>query len=118
MLNVKTLSFLVSTFKQITSTFGQDSKSVEFFRQQVTGLVNIGQVGYTEAQLMFRLLGMVNTNAIKWEQTNKKLEMFITAMNYMIEINSEGRARLLEVLKSKGIVNDAVAQLISDIYGI
>lgn len=118
MLNIKTLSFLVSTFRQITSTFGQDSKSVEFFKQQVTGLVNIGQVGYTEAQLIFKLLGMVNTNAVKWEQTNKKLDMFVTAMNYMIEVNSESRARLLEVLKSKGIVNDAVSQIISEVYGI
>ena len=83
MYNIKVLSYLIGSYNKMLASFGESSKTVKVFREQVLGLVNIGQVSQTDVNLVFSIIGMANTDSVKFDISKKMISSFILAMNYM-----------------------------------
>ena len=79
--DLRTISFLISSFRDIITTFGENSKSVEFYKRQVNQLISIGQVSLNDQKFIEELIGMSNTNSVKWDKANEKLMQFIEIVN-------------------------------------
>lgn len=118
--NIPTLSFLLGSYTGMLSSFGRTPKTVEFFRNQVNGLINIQQVSKLDAQLIFDIIGMQNTDNVKWEKSANKINMFIQAMNLMETYSNNEQVqalKLVEMLKSGSITED-IYQKILNIYNL
>ena len=117
--NVQTLSFLIGSFNQMKSTFGENSKTVGFFRNQVQGLVEIGQVGLSDAEFVFGLIGMLNTDNVKWEPSNKRVDMFITAMNSLVSVvDNSVKAYILKDMTVKKVITQEICDMIATIFNL
>jgi hypothetical protein len=117
--NIQALSFLIGSFRDIVSSFGENSKSVEFYKRQVKGLESIGQISVYDVQLVEELVGMKNTDSVKWDIANKKLKQFINAMNALNEITSEeGINSILYILEKQGEISETVGDLVREVYGV
>ena len=98
--NIQTLSFLIGSFRDIVQSFGQNNKSVEFYKRQVYGLANIGQISTNEILFVEELVGMKNTNAVKWDKATEKIEQFIRAINETYNcVNDTTKILMLENLE-------------------
>jgi len=118
MINVDSLSFLIGTFKNVVDNFGANSNSVKFFKTQVDGLISIGQVSNEDASLIYRILGMNNTTAVKWESTTSKMNNFIEVMNYMVTAKTPEQAyKIYTQLKSLEKIPKNIDEYIREIYG-
>lgn len=117
--DIDTLSFLIASFKDIVQSFGQNSKSVEFYKRQVDGLLNIGQIRQEDADFIEELVGMENTNAVKWDIATQKIEQFIKAMNatYNYEIIL-GKVMELENLEKAGQISKIAKLFAYKAWGI
>lgn len=119
--NFNTLSFLISSFKNIVYQMGQNSKAVELYKSQVKMMCNIGQVGTAEAEIVEKLVGMSNTNAVKWEQASKNIEEFINAMNILTSVNitDENAVKLIIIqLKQSGNCSNHVNKVLCEIFDL
>ena len=113
--NIKTLGFLIGSFNQMVSTFGESSKTVEFFRNQVMGLVDIGQVNLSDASLVFSIIGMTNTNSVKWDKAKNKIKSFMLGMNKLCSISNKNvQAYVLDELN----ISDEIKEYIKDIFNL
>lgn len=118
--NIPTLSFLLGSYTGMLESFGKNPKTVEFFRNQVNGLINIHQVSRMDAELIFDIIGMQNTNNVKWVKSEEKIRMFIQTMNIMETFSTDEKIqviKLTELLKS-GNITDDIYQKIIKIYGL
>lgn len=117
--NIETLSFLIGSFRDIVQSFGQNNKSVEFYKRQVYGLANIGQIGTNEILFVEELVGMKNTNAVKWDKATEKIEQFIRAINETYScINDTTKVLVLENLEKSGDISSSVKEKVYEVYGI
>lgn len=117
--NIETLSFLIGSFRDIIQSFGQNSKSVEFYKRQVGQLVNIGQVCQYDADLVEELVGMRNTDAVKWDKATEKIEQFIKSIDstYSIKDNLK-RVIMLEQFEREGYISKSVKETVYRVYNI
>lgn len=113
--NVQTLSFLIGSFNQMVGTFGENSKTVEFFRTQVNGLVDIGQVSSEDADLIFSLIGMKNTDSVKWDIAKKKINTFVEVMNKVSSVSDKNVK--LYILNEMNLT-DEIKGYVKDIYDL
>lgn len=119
MYNIQTLSFLIGSFRDIVQSFGKNSKSAEFYKRQTYGLVNIGQISMNEVIFIEELVGMRNTNAVKWDKAIEKIEQFVIAINKTYDcINDTSRVLMLENLEKNGDISSAVKDKVYEVYGI
>lgn len=117
--NVNTLSFLIASFNDVINSFGQNSKSVEFYKRNVNGLISIGQVSFFDAEIIERIVGMKNTNAVKWESATKNIKEFIDGMNAVDGINdSTSIAMMLDNYVNNRVISDKIRNYILEVYGI
>ena len=117
--NVQTLSFLIGSFNQMKNTFGENNKTVGFFRSQVEGLIDIKQVNIVDAYLVFELIGMSNTDNVKWETSNKRIQMFITAMNQMLTVPDDNvKVYLLDNLLTKNVITQEIFKIIVSVFDL
>jgi hypothetical protein len=82
---------MIASFKDITDSFGENKKSIEFFKRQVEGLVNIGQLNYLDVILFYNILDIYNTNLeeIDWIKLNKNLNEYIETMSKVVNIKNK-----------------------------
>ena len=123
--NLNQISFLIGSFNNTIHTFGQNSKSVAFFRQQVNSLINIGQVKESSAEFVYKLIGMENTDSVKWNISDEKVSEFINCMNVLFPLSQSGELnsdviinQYLFSLKAQGIMTDKTEKYIRDLYGV
>ena len=117
--NIETLSFLIGSFRDIIQSFGENNKSVEFYKRQTGQLVNIGQVGRNEADLVEELIGMQNTDAVKWDKANQKLNQFIDAINATYGLQDKFKiVVIVEQLDREGKLILSVKELVYKVYDI
>lgn len=117
--NIQTLSFLVASFKDVVESFGKNDKSVEFYKRQVQGLVNVGQVSQDDADMIEKIIGMQNTNAVKWDIAERKLDEFIKGMNALTNIRDVYAVKaIIENLLEYKIISKTIAAYIYEIYGV
>lgn len=117
--NLQTLSFLIGSFRDIVQSFGQNSKSVEFYKRQVYGLANIGQVNTVDILFVEDLIGMRNTNAVKWDKATEKIDQFIKAINETYGYsNDTSKIIALEHMERSGEISLTIKEKIYEVYGI
>lgn len=87
--NLEAISFMIGSFKDIVNNFGKHAKSVQFFKKNLEGLVAIGQLNGADTNLVYNILGCKNTDAIKWDITENKLNIYTQAMNYILSYNTQ-----------------------------
>ena len=79
------------------------------------GLVDIGQVNLQDASLVFSLIGMTNTNAVKWDKTKNKIQSFMLGMNKLCSINNKNvQVYVLDELD----ISDEIKDYIKDIFNL
>lgn len=116
--NLNELSFLIGSFRDVVNTWGQDHKSVAFYKRQVDGLVAINQIDSKSAKLVERIIGMENTDSVKWEQANKKLDMFVYAIESTMNIDDTSKKTMLSILVKNGSITETVRDIVNEVYGI
>lgn len=62
---------------------------------------------------------MQNTDAVKWDKANEKVEQFIKAINATYNINEDlKRVLQLEQFEREGNISNTVKELVYKVYGI
>lgn len=117
--NVETIQFLIASFNSVINAMGKTDKAVVFFKSQVDNLQTVSQIKYPDIDFVYRLLGMKNTNAVKWDITIARLDKFTKAMNYMICCKTPQQRRdCLNQLKDSEAIDSTVYNYIAEIYGL
>lgn len=117
--NVEAIQFLIASFNSIIKAMGKTDKAVAFFKSQVDNLQTVSQIKYPDIDFVYRLLGMKNTNAVKWDITIARLDKFTRAMNYMICCKTPQQRRdCLNQLKDSEAIDSTVYNYIAEIYGL
>lgn len=117
--NVETIQFLIASFNSVINAMGKTDKAVAFFKSQVDNLQTVSQIKYPDIDFVYRLLGMKNTNAVKWDITIARLDKFTKAMNYMICCKTPQQRRdCLNQLKDSEAIDSTVYSYIAEIYGL
>lgn len=117
--NVEAIQFLIASFNGVIKAMGKTDKAVAFFKSQVDNLQTVSQIKYPDIDFVYRLLGMKNTNAVKWDITIARLDKFTGAMNYMICCKTPQQRRdCLNQLKDSEAIDSTVYSYIAEIYGL
>ena len=117
--NIQTIQFLIASFNSIIGAMGKTDTAVKFYKEQVNNLQTVSQIQYSDIDMVYRILGMRNTNAVKWDITTARLKKFTDAMNYMICCKTdEQRKECLDQLRDSGKVDTTVYGYIVEIYEI
>ena len=117
--NVEAIQFLIASFNSVIKAMGKTDKAVAFFKSQVDNLQTVSQIKYPDIDFVYRLLGMKNTNAVKWDITIVRLDKFTRAMNYMICCKTpQQRRECLNQLKDSEAIDSTVYNYIAEIYGL
>lgn len=117
--NVEAIQFLIASFNSVIKAMGKTDKAVAFFKSQVDNLQTVSQIKYPDIDFVYRLLGMKNTNAVKWDITIVRLDKFTRAMNYMICCKTPQQRRdCLNQLKDSEAIDSTVYSYIAEIYGL
>lgn len=117
--NVEAIQFLIASFNSVIKAMGKTDKAVAFFKSQVDNLQTVSQIKYPDIDFVYRLLGMKNTNAVKWDITIERLDKFTKAMNYMICCKTPQQRRdCLNQLKDSEAIDSTVYNYIAEIYGL
>ena len=118
MANVKNLSFLIGSYKEMTKAFGFNTRTDLFFIKQMGALSNISQISGDDVTIIQKITGM-GTGKTRNER-EKNIEGFIHAMNVMESITSGSNMRpvsLLNMFYNKEIDED-MYKIIGQIYNI
>lgn len=116
--NVNNISNLIGQFKSIITTYGKSENAVRLYKEHNRNLVSAGDVQQQELAFVYRLLGMRNTNIVKWGITLTRLDNFIKAMNYMICCSESQRQDCLNKLYESGRIDNTVRDYIIELYGL
>ena len=117
--DIQAIQFLIASFNSIVKEVGKTDSSVRLFKRQSDGLCSLGKVSKNDVEFVYRLLGMKNTNSLKWEISLNRLKIFTDAMNYMICCKDESsRRECLEQLMNSEKIDDTVYKYISELYDI
>ena len=118
MLNIETIKYLVDYFSSAVSLMGKNETTVNLYRSNTYEWIKAGQLGYFEVIVVEQLIGMYNTDSLKWDITNKKLEEFNSVLDQVMPLGFD-YVKVIEKLnemKSKGCISEAVLKLFLIIY--
>jgi len=83
--NVEMLSFLISYFNDIITNFGSNKKSIDFYRNQINNLENIGQVDSNSVEIINDLINFSYINdSEKWSTELEKVAFFTNVMDLIL----------------------------------
>lgn len=117
--DIQAIQFLIASFNSIVKEAGKTDSSVRLFKRQSDGLCSLGKVSKNDVEFVYRLLGMKNTNSLKWEISLNRLKIFTDAMNYMICCKTPQQRRdCLNQLKDSEAIDSTVYNYIAEIYGL
>lgn len=117
--NVNNIQSLIGQFRSLIKTSGKSESTVRKYKEYVRNLIYLGKVQKEEVDYVYRLLGMQNTNVVKWNITTVRLDKFTRAMNYMICCKTPQQRRdCLNQLKDSEAIDSTVYNYIAEIYGL
>ena len=64
--NVTNIQSLIGQFRSHIKTSGKSESTVRKYKEYVRQLIYLGKVQKEEVDYVYRLLGMQNTNVVKW----------------------------------------------------
>lgn len=115
--NINTIMYLLNTFTRIVTVCGKDSNSVRIYKDDVAKLVKAGRVSANDESMVEKIIGMENTDAVKWEKASEKVEIFKREINRVDFLNKDQDIKVMvnkEVERDK--LTENLARLILDIY--
>lgn len=116
MANVKSLSFLIGSYKEMTQNFGFNNKTDQFFIKQMNALSDISQISYDDVKIIQQVTG-IETEKTKSER-EKSIENFIHAMNVMEGSIVNLRPIMLFNMYHNGEIDEDMYKIVGRIYGI
>lgn len=91
---MNSISFLLASFIDISKINGYNYKTVNIYKRQVQQMIETGKITREDASIVEELLGIVNTDSIKWHIASKKVSQF----KYIMDTIGEMQDR--EVIKN------------------
>lgn len=117
--NIDQVSAMLQLFNNVVEQFGKTSSSVQFFKKQVSQFCKMGQLKSEDADYVYKLLGISNTQAIKWDIQLSRLGRFVNAMNYMVCCeNDQQRKRCADQMLYDQTITRTEYDLIAELYGL
>lgn len=116
MANIKSLSFLIGSYKEMTQNFGFNNKTDQFFIKQMNALSDISQIGYDDVKIIQQVTG-IETEKTKSERV-KKIDSFVHAMNVMEGSIVNLRPIMLFNMYHNGEIEEDLYKIVGRIYGI
>ena len=118
--NIEQLSYLIGYLRDITQNFGENEKSIKFYKSQVANLINIGQIGKQEWDIIDYLVAFSYINdSEKWKGEVEKVNQFVTLMNKMLfEANNDKQVMRYILENYIGKVNKKVISAVCMVFGI
>lgn len=104
--NLKTISFMIASFKDIVNTFGMNEKSIAFFKKNVEGLIAISQVTSSDVNLIYNVLN-INDKNISPEKRISFLNEYVKAINKVHTVkNKETIFYIMEDLRNTNVISE------------
>lgn len=73
--NVPSIRYLIVMFEAVVSQLGKNSNAVRYYRSTLEQMLEAGQIKTIDADMIETVIGMKNTDAVKWGIAEKKLSM-------------------------------------------
>lgn len=109
--NIETLSFLIASFNDVINSFGSNKKSIDFYKNQMQNLVNIGQIDVASTEIINNLINFSYINDLeKWEIEISKIEFFTTMMDLIISNANNVETIESIIIKAEGDANTTKEQ--------
>lgn len=97
MININTVSFLISSFFDVINQFGSTKKAMDFYRNQLNGMTSISQVSQSDVDIINELINFSYvTDKDKWETEIQKVNYFNYAMDLIINNADFSNVRKLQ----------------------
>ncbi len=104
--NLKTISFMIASFKDIVNTFGMNEKSIAFFKKNIEGLSAISQVTPSDINLIYDVLNFNDKN-ISPEKRISFLNEYVKAINKVHTVkNKETIFYIINDLKDANVISE------------
>ena len=115
--NITTVIFLVNSFKDIVDSYGRVNRTVDLYKRQLEPMIISKQISINDRDIVFELLGIVNTSNIKWNTADNKVSQFLSAMNLLLDITDDSmRNNMINILIDNKSISDSVANIIKKLY--
>ena len=104
MLNIQTIMYLINYFESSVALVGENAKAVSMFRRNVYDLNKKSMIGTFEILLVEDIIGMRNTDNIKWEKSKERIqsvkEVYNILVSYHYENDSENALAMVNVIQN------------------
>ena len=115
--NITTVIFLVNSFKDIVDSYGRVNRTVDLYKKQVESMIVSKQISVNDKDIVFELLGIVNTNNIKWNVADNKVAQFTSTMGLILDIRDDDiRNNIINRLINTNSISESVANIIKKLY--
>ena len=75
------------------------------------------QISVNDRDIVFELLGIVNTSNIKWNTADSKVAQFTSAMSLLLDIRDDDTRNItINKLISTNSISESVANIIKKLY--
>lgn len=117
MFNTNTIVHLLDYFVNTVNIGGQNSASVESYRKSIDNLVAKGQILKSEWYMTMYIIGMMNTDNVKWESTMQKIEQYKLVVSQILPSdNIEKIEQILKIAKENMKVSTSVLSALNITY--
>lgn len=115
--SITTVMFLVNSFKDIVDSYGRVNRTVDLYKRQVESMIVSKQISVNDKDIVFELLGIVNTNNIKWNVADNKVAQFTSTMSLILDIRDDNiRNNIINRLINTNSISESVANIIKKLY--
>lgn len=115
--NITTISFLVNSFTDIVDSYGAVNKTVDLYKRQVEAMVSANMLNAIDRDIVYELLGIVNTSNIKWSIADSKINQFLYTVNMLGDMRDEASVNnILNRLVHTNSITESVANIVKKIY--
>jgi hypothetical protein len=115
--DLNTIAFLVNSFTDIIDSFGATNSSVTFYKKQVLNMISMKQVNVSDKDLVEELLGIQNTDNIKWSVANDKLRQFTSSLVLLSDVKDIHVAKsVIQRLSDSKSISKSVEKVLLKMY--
>lgn len=113
------IHFLINSLLVMAESLGTNSTTIRQYKTKVSDLIKLGNIGIDEYDIVSEIVGMKNTDIVKWGNVYKNIEMFNMAINSIIRYNNDlAIAITLEKLVKENKISKKIKDIVLRIYKI
>lgn len=117
MFNTNTIIHLLDYFISTVNLGGKNTVSVETYRRSIENLVAKGQILKSEWYMTMYIIGMMNTDNLKWESTMQKIEQYKLVVSQILPSdNIEKIEQIIKIAKDNKTVSPSVLSALNITY--